>query len=76
MHMLWCCLQDILIGQAKFVDSHTVKYGLPGRVDVGGQVTAKDIIIATGSVPFVPPGELQMLSGSSWQVQGHPTTLP
>lgn len=49
-------VQDILIGQAKFVDNHTVKYGLPGRVDVGGQVTAKDIIIATGSVPFVPPG--------------------
>jgi pyruvate/2-oxoglutarate dehydrogenase complex dihydrolipoamide dehydrogenase (E3) component len=33
-----------------------VKYGFPGRVDVGGEVTAKDIIIATGSVPFVPPG--------------------
>ena len=27
-----------------------------GRVDVGGTVTARDIIIATGSVPFVPPG--------------------
>ena len=27
-----------------------------GRVDVGGEVTARDIIIATGSVPFVPPG--------------------
>jgi len=25
-------------------------------VDVGGEVTAKDIMIATGSVPFVPPG--------------------
>lgn len=47
---------DILIGNAKFVDSHTVKYSLPGRVDVGGTVTAKNIIIATGSVPFVPPG--------------------
>ncbi|GBF88245.1 dihydrolipoyl dehydrogenase [Raphidocelis subcapitata] len=47
---------DILIGQAKFVDNHTVKYSLPGRVDVGGTVTARDIIIATGSVPFVPPG--------------------
>lgn len=52
-----CHPQDILIGQAKFVDNHTIKYGLPGRVDVGGQVTAKDVIIATGSVPFVPPGE-------------------
>lgn len=27
-----------------------------GRVDVGGTVTARNIIIATGSVPFVPPG--------------------
>jgi dihydrolipoamide dehydrogenase len=25
-------------------------------VDVGGEVSARDIIIATGSVPFVPPG--------------------
>ncbi|WPT14277.1 Dihydrolipoyl dehydrogenase 1 [Picochlorum sp. SENEW3] len=47
---------DILIGQGKFVDAHTVKYSLPGRVDVGGNVTAKNIIIGTGSVPFVPPG--------------------
>ena len=29
---------------------------LAGRVDVGGEVTAKNIMIATGSVPFVPPG--------------------
>ena len=35
---------------------HEVKYSLPGRVDVGGTVTARDIMIATGSVPFVPPG--------------------
>ncbi len=47
---------DILIGNGKFKDNHTVEYGLPGRVDVGGSVTAKNIIIATGSVPFVPPG--------------------
>ncbi|CAL8467252.1 g6788 [Coccomyxa elongata] len=47
---------DILIGAGKLVDNHTVKYSLPGRVDVGGTVTAKNIIIATGSVPFVPPG--------------------
>lgn len=49
-------LQDILRGNAKLVGGHKIKYGLPGRVDVGGEVTAKDIIIATGSVPFVPPG--------------------
>ena len=52
---------DILIGNGKFMDNHTIKYGLPGRVDVGGEVRAKDIIIATGSVPFVPPGELEWL---------------
>ena len=45
-----------MVGSAKFTGPHKVKYGLPGRVDVGGEVTAKDIIIATGSVPFVPPG--------------------
>ena len=47
---------DILKGVGKFVGPHTVKYALPGRVDVGGEVTARDVIIATGSVPFVPPG--------------------
>jgi pyruvate/2-oxoglutarate dehydrogenase complex dihydrolipoamide dehydrogenase (E3) component len=51
------CLQDILIGNGKLAGPHSVKYDLPGRVDVGGTVTAKDIIIASGSVPFVPPGE-------------------
>lgn len=47
---------DTLKGLGKFVDAHTVKYSLPGRVDVGGTVTGKNIMIATGSVPFVPPG--------------------
>ncbi|KAK9823539.1 hypothetical protein WJX72_003553 [[Myrmecia] bisecta] len=47
---------DILIGAGKLTGPHTIKYSLPGRVDVGGTVTAKDIMIATGSVPFVPPG--------------------
>lgn len=62
--------QDILIGQAKFAGPHTVKYGLPGRVDVGGEVTAKEIIIATGSVPFVPPGACR---GGVWAGAGaHP----
>lgn len=53
-----CCalLQDILIGSAKLTGPHSIKYNLPGRVDVGGEVTAKDIMLATGSVPFVPPG--------------------
>jgi len=47
---------DILRGAGKVTAPHTVKYALPGRVDVGGTVTARDIMIATGSVPFVPPG--------------------
>ncbi|KAL4458210.1 hypothetical protein ABPG75_013075 [Micractinium tetrahymenae] len=46
----------ILRGQAKLTGPHSISYGLPGRVDVGGSATAKDIIIATGSVPFVPGG--------------------
>eukprot|EP00210_Caulerpa_lentillifera_P004950 g4724.t1 len=49
-------LGDILKGNARFMENNRLSYGLPGRVDVGGEVTAKDIIIATGSVPFVPPG--------------------
>lgn len=47
---------EILKGNAKLAGPNKVSYGLPGRVDVGGEVTAKNIIIATGSVPFVPPG--------------------
>ena len=39
-----------------FAPRAQVSYGLPGRVDVGGTITAKNIIIATGSIPFVPPG--------------------
>jgi len=39
-----------------------VEYSLPGRVDIGGKVTARDIIIATGSVPFVPPGARSWLT--------------
>jgi dihydrolipoamide dehydrogenase len=47
---------EVLRGTGKFVDAHTVSYAMPGRVDLGGTVTAKNIIISTGSVPFVPPG--------------------
>ena len=49
-------MQDILIGNGKLTGTNSVEYSLPGRVDIGGKVTARDIIIATGSVPFVPPG--------------------
>jgi len=47
---------DIIHGKGTLKDEHTVEVGLPGRVDIEGTVTAKDIIIATGSVPAVPPG--------------------
>ena len=49
-------MQDILIGNGKLTGPNSVSYSLPGRVDVGGVVNARDIIIASGSVPFVPPG--------------------
>ncbi|MDX1977541.1 MAG: dihydrolipoyl dehydrogenase [Pseudanabaenaceae cyanobacterium bins.68] len=40
---------DVLVGRGKLAGAHTVQVG-------DRQVTAQDIIIATGSVPFVPPG--------------------
>lgn len=40
---------DILLGNATFRDNHTVSYG-------NKKCTAQNIIIATGSIPFVPPG--------------------
>ncbi|CAN6469132.1 unnamed protein product [Victoria cruziana] len=45
---------DILTGVGTVVGSQKVKYGKVGFPDT--TVTAKDIIIATGSVPFVPNG--------------------
>lgn len=45
---------DILTGVGRLVGPQTVKYGKVGFTDK--TVTAKNIIIATGSVPFVPPG--------------------
>uniref|UniRef100_A0A7S3YM67 Dihydrolipoyl dehydrogenase n=1 Tax=Lotharella globosa TaxID=91324 RepID=A0A7S3YM67_9EUKA len=47
---------DVIYGKGTLVDQNTVEVGLPGRVDIEGKVTAKNIIIATGSVPAVPPG--------------------
>ena len=47
---------DILLGTGTFQDAHTIEYKKPGRVDVGGTVTGENVIIASGSVPFVPPG--------------------
>ena len=47
---------DILTGYGKLTGPQEVSYGLPGRVDVGGTIRCKDVIIATGSTPFVPPG--------------------
>merc|ERR1719454_1202052 len=40
---------EILIGSATLTDNHTVRYG-------NKKCTAQNIIIATGSTPFVPPG--------------------
>lgn len=45
---------DILTGVGTILGPQQVKYGKIGFPDK--IVTAKDIIIATGSVPFVPPG--------------------
>ena len=46
--------------------------GVPaGRVDLGGSVTARDIMIATGSVPFVPPGV--PIDGKTVRTAGHLT---
>ncbi|GJP49322.1 hypothetical protein CLOM_g8547 [Closterium sp. NIES-68] len=45
---------DILDGFGTLVTPQKVKYGKPGAAEK--TVTAKDVIIATGSTPFVPPG--------------------
>lgn len=45
---------DILTGVGTILGPQQVKYGKIGFPDK--IVTAKDVIIATGSVPFVPPG--------------------
>ncbi|WCJ23397.1 Dihydrolipoyl dehydrogenase [Euphorbia peplus] len=45
---------DILTGVGTILGPQKVKYGKAGFPD--NTVTAKDIIIATGSVPFVPKG--------------------
>ncbi|KAJ9538334.1 hypothetical protein OSB04_031067 [Centaurea solstitialis] len=45
---------DILTGFGAVVGPQKVKYGKTG--ESGTVITAKDIIIATGSVPFVPKG--------------------
>ncbi|KMZ76231.1 Dihydrolipoyl dehydrogenase [Zostera marina] len=45
---------DILTGVGVFVGKQKVKYGKVGFMDT--EITAKNIIIATGSVPFVPNG--------------------
>ncbi|KAG0591610.1 hypothetical protein KC19_1G187900 [Ceratodon purpureus] len=45
---------DILTGVGSVVAPQVVKYGRIGFADK--TITARDIIIATGSVPFVPPG--------------------
>jgi len=63
---------DVLQGIGTFVDEHTVSYAKPGLLDK--TVTAKHIIIATGSVPFVPPGV--NVDGKTVLTSDHATTLP
>ncbi|KAK6911644.1 Pyridine nucleotide-disulfide oxidoreductase, dimerization domain [Dillenia turbinata] len=45
---------DILTGFGTILSPHEVRYGKAGMPE--NVITAKDIIIATGSVPFVPNG--------------------
>ena len=45
---------DILTGVGSIIAPQTVKYGKIGLADK--TIRARNIIIATGSVPFVPPG--------------------
>ncbi|XP_038989326.1 dihydrolipoyl dehydrogenase 2, chloroplastic-like isoform X2 [Phoenix dactylifera] len=45
---------DILTGVGTIADTQKVTYGKVGFPDT--EITARDIIIATGSVPFVPTG--------------------
>eukprot|EP00746_Dinoflagellata_sp_MGD_P012553 gnl/MRDRNA2_/MRDRNA2_126811_c0_seq1.p1 gnl/MRDRNA2_/MRDRNA2_126811_c0~~gnl/MRDRNA2_/MRDRNA2_126811_c0_seq1.p1 ORF type:complete len:635 (-),score=164.80 gnl/MRDRNA2_/MRDRNA2_126811_c0_seq1:86-1990(-) len=47
---------DILIGHGSITAPHQVKYGPPGDDAAAKTVSAKEIIISTGSVPFVPRG--------------------
>ncbi len=55
----FCCgqLQIAMWFDKKVQSATTLQLRLhTGRVDVGGKVTAANIMIATGSVPFVPSG--------------------
>eukprot|EP00271_Cylindrocystis_brebissonii_P010387 TRINITY_DN26560_c0_g1_i1.p1 TRINITY_DN26560_c0_g1~~TRINITY_DN26560_c0_g1_i1.p1 ORF type:complete len:575 (+),score=104.56 TRINITY_DN26560_c0_g1_i1:180-1904(+) len=45
---------DILTGVGSLVSPQKVKYGKIGLADK--TITGKNVIIATGSIPFVPPG--------------------
>lgn len=45
---------DILEGFGSLVSAQKVKYGKKGMP--AKEVTARDVIIATGSTPWVPPG--------------------
>ena len=69
---------EILIGSATLTDNHTVRYG-------NKKCTAQNIIIATGSTPFVPPGievavrrcsRRTTRSSSTGSLRGSPSSAP
>ncbi|KAE8734240.1 Dihydrolipoyl dehydrogenase 1 [Hibiscus syriacus] len=63
---------DILTGFGTIVGPQKVKYGKVGFTDT--TVTAKDIIIATGSVPFVPKG-IEVDEGAFDSITTHDTSF-
>jgi glutathione reductase (NADPH) len=59
---------EVLTGTARVLDAHTVEIG-------GRRVTARYLLIATGSLPFVPPGpgsELAITSNEIFALPARP----
>jgi len=59
---------EILTGTARVLDAHTVEIG-------GRRITARYLLIATGSLPFVPPGpgsELAITSNEIFALPARP----
>src|SRR5689334_19074803 len=57
---------EILNGTARVLDAHTVEIG-------GRRITARYLLIATGSLPFVPPGPGCELAITSNEIFGLPS---
>ncbi|MBN8504600.1 MAG: FAD-dependent oxidoreductase [Burkholderiales bacterium] len=65
---------EVLQGHARLLDPWTV------QIDGGARLTARDIVIATGARPFVPPipglSDVGYLSSDSlWELRAHPGRL-